>query len=72
MDADVPNPYAAPGDPGYVGQSFSRAPIAGRRPRSWWHYFGLAVAIALGVAGLAALAFFVMMAIALNQWAHNK
>lgn len=47
-------------------------PVTARPRRSWWYYLGLAVAISLVIAGLAAIAFFVLMAIGLNQWSSNK
>jgi hypothetical protein len=80
---DAPNPYAEPGDPGFVGRPIvpgdradfgvrSVLPAFARQRRSWWHYLGLALAIGLVVAGLAAIAFFVLLAVGLNQWSSNK
>jgi len=43
-----------------------------RRALTGWQGVGLALAIALGVCGLAVLAFGVLFVVGMNQWASNK
>lgn len=46
--------------------------VVQRQPRPWWHYVGITVAIVLWLAGVALVAFIVLMMVLLAQVGSNK
>jgi hypothetical protein len=42
------------------------------RRRTWWSYAGVTLAVVLAIAGLALVAFIILVAISLSQWGNNK
>jgi hypothetical protein len=46
--------------------------VPGLRRRSWWFYAGITLAVVLAIAGLAFVAFIILVAISLSQWGNNK
>ncbi|WP_037571188.1 hypothetical protein [Phaeacidiphilus oryzae] len=62
----------SPLPPASQGRSGGGVPPAPRRPRSGWAVFGVVVAVLLVLAGLALVAFYVLLIVGLSQWGSNK
>jgi hypothetical protein len=46
--------------------------VPGVRRRSWLFYAGVTLVVVLAIAGLAVVAFIILLAIGLSQWGNNK